>query len=338
MLGAAGTPGREAVATFASSVGSLHWSEEALDAGVAQQAAFVREAASLPVSPACQDLRAWIASGNRRLNASAHLASAAVLSLFAPLVQETNLGTSPNEGIDDVLARRESPSQRALSSRVALLSLALEEADDGRALTERLAGALGFGEEGEEGEGRSVQGRLAGRGVTADGGAYAVHVKATRVPHLHCHYVLSVSYRRPSVGLLSFEGSGGETGGDCRIDRRAKPSECEEGRIALFYLLPGDVRRVRLRLAGGAAVSSPPLRVGRDLGGPASLYYQSLPEGSPPPFALAEIGRGGRVLRILHLLHEPRCHRAAAPPSRTIAKVSAPGGAIYEIGIAASAH
>lgn len=70
-------------------------------------------------------------------------------------------------------------------------------------------------------------------------------------------------------------------------------------RVGIEALVPSSVRRMRLKLANGRAISSSVTLVRIRAGESVSAYYQALRTSAPMPVSLTELDGSGRVLGVL---------------------------------------
>ncbi len=330
LLAAIYGPDRPALSAWAQTVRGLRWSNPRLASLVASSSAVLEEESSYPVSDVCADMRAWVASGYRRITATTKEYEA---RFFALLRRAFAAGGLSPTGVQSLLERYEDRRGRALARGLAALELRLS---DGRGPIRSVklhpGRLLGLKEEEEPPE--RTRGTIVGSGVTAAGGSYVIRIeRGPAALGANCRWVPSVEYSSPSAGFSGFSVSSSSSSNGCTPAGRPGPApvSCEQGLLTVEYRTTAAVRRVRLALSDGRTITSSVAPIPQRLGGPAGFYYEALRGPWPVPVSLTELDRDGHTLSVVRLRAPRDCRQPPEPVSLELAHGQAPDGSPFAI-------
>jgi hypothetical protein len=270
-------------------------------------------------------LRAWAQSGFRTL-------SPASKALRAEQHERLDKRLAASS-LDDLLKRYEGPAERALVRATDAVDEKIVAVLVGISSTVgHLHTTLGLKPEPEEAREHAT---TVAHGRTRAGSRFTINVQPGMLERgQSCRDTVSVEFsfgHQGSGGILS---SGPEFCIAPLESSRNIVVDCEEGLLRVAAGMPPSVRRVRLRLSDGSAVTSPTITIPSRLGGPASVYVQAVRGPSPYPVSLTELGAHGRTLRTVPLDAQHDCKReppAPEPVSVTLARGTTPAGSPFTI-------
>lgn len=321
-------PDREALTTFESAVATLHWSNPRVAQLVSEGIASLQYEIVPGSGSLCTDIRAWVTSGYRTLDAGTRDAEHRFDSLIATSLQGSLATTEPS--LTELLKRYEGRHERALAQQVETLS-----GDFGR--RSRQTGKLRPGQPlGLIEEEVKPTGTVVGSGRTLADSEYVVRVERLPPEVSGCRFEASIETSgAPGLVVGSFTDSiSVDASGSCtsRAGGSSIEASCEGDAVSVEYRTPPAVRRVRIRLSDGSTHTSRVVLVPRRLGGPAGIYYQAVPSGSAHPVSLTLLDASGRALRVVRVTGAAHCgsepHTESEP---TLAQASTPDGASYTI-------
>ena len=325
---AALAPDAGAIGAFRQTIAGLRWSDPAVTRLATQAGAWLAALAQLAPRDVCADMRAWVASGNARLDPAV---KEAALSVQTPVLDAfAGLFAGRGKTLAARLERYEDRSLRALAEHAAGLAAPVQFLPGhGIAPSERLSRALGL-QEPNEGPDRA-HGTIAGVGLTDADGRYVLRIERSREGG--CRWIPNVEYRSTTDFLPSVDVEP-DSPASCRsIGATTKQPNvsCFEDEDKIEAFTAPAVRRVRLRLASGRSVTSPVLRLPRRAGGPTGLYFQVIRGARQRPVRLTELGAGGRVLKTMRLRYPGCSKEPTIPPAVQIASGATPDGTAFQI-------
>jgi hypothetical protein len=300
---------------YIATVGRLTWSDPTIDALVQQRAARLHEDLAGPPVAICAELRAWAASGF-------HVLPSGVKRLQE--AREARGKQAVQGDLAALLAPYEDSAARASVRRISALKERLreQERDDEASLRAEYRMELALGEKVS----RSAEQRFApviAKGRTSAGTTFVIRRAVGKSFSRSCRHEVDIEVR---------EGSGDTDGGLCLGDRaRSRPSgSCSESVATVELATPPDVRRVRVRLSDGRAVTVAVVRVPAKDGGPAGVFVDAFRGYRPYPVSAQELNRDGKVLRTIPL-SRVRCTKEPAgeptgPQFVDLAIVTTPSG------------
>lgn len=335
-------PYRQAAFTFARTTRALTWSDRMVTAFEHADAKATEWEVNGAVPPVCADMRAWVASGYKRLSASTDALMSDREAADRPLSRMLQrLFEAPSGLSSNPLGRYEGARAKALSRRVASV---LEQSQSGplRSKSGPLSGVFDIGEqirialgvttEAESEELTKETAKLMaehkvppkgsvviGRGKSAAGNSYTIWVEPGRRGGGKAGLLEVLSMPRScrrAVGIVESEWSlseelevSGEPSVAClSLSHPVAPRVRCAGEVRTVEAQTrAGARRVRLTLSDGRQVTSRVAVLPRTLGGPAGLYYQALQVWVSPPVSFTELDGKGRPLRTVRLSHVPRC-------------------------------
>lgn len=326
------------VETFAKTVEALSWSDPRITSAVHRdgqgEALYARRAPP----DACADMKAWAASGFKKLSP----ASRALRTEEESPIREIESEDAPTEPIispgelrkllrpyETVFDRRLLKEASAVLVRVNRATLTFV------ATLSRLNLALGFPQTAEE-QAESKPPIATGNAETGE--RFEVRLVPKEEVEAGCNAEVSIQIA-PAVehGLATF----GSRSSECiSHNHRGQPaSSCEGGIVGIHLAVAPSVRNVRLRLSNGRVITSTVVLIPRRYGGPRGIYIQRIRGYEPHPVSLTEVQADGRVLRVLDLDHAPICHKTPSPKaphpvlpfSIQLARGTTPGGQHFTI-------
>lgn len=318
------SPDRQAFLTFEDTVAALTWNDVALKTAITDSLQD-EHARRFDTPPAvCSDIDSWLAGGSRLLSAGTKAFLAIQEGQQQQLEDERAIAIGP------ALEHFETSEGRRLAARIERIGAQYD--NDLSAAYQALEGARDavglkpeFGPRLRREMAEIEHSTRLGKGRTAAGGQFQVRVVKGSG---HCVFRIEVQDTKGSP--FSKEAM-------CASDVHGtvQRERCEEGERIVEAVMPTDVRKVALHLAGGRVVVSKTLTLPAKLGGPAAFYYQAAPRGAHVPVSMTELGSDGQMLATVAVGAVAKCIRrglhSVSGGSHPLAHGQIPGGPGFTI-------
>ncbi len=316
------SPDQTAFQGLQSAVGALVWEDTALSTATAEVLQEEHTVFFSPPPAACQDIRAWIASGF-------HLLSPGTKAFLGERERQKEPPGQHRVAIDTTIQHLETSEGKALASKISLLrTRRQEELASSYEAIDKAQQSVGLKPEYSpqlRKQAHEIRNTTKlGSGSTAAKGRYTVNITKTSG---RCSYKISVQ----DTGSTSPQTPMCAVAGHATVQR----VRCEEGERIVEALMPGNVRKVLLRLSDRRSVNSHTVAVPAKLGGPASIYYQAVPRGSAVPISMTEFDAPGHTLATVSVHPADKCVRhqlhTVSGGSHKLASGQIPGGPRFTI-------
>jgi hypothetical protein len=326
-------PDEAAATLLIASLNTLQWSSPVLTAAVHAKAAAEQEVLEVPPPNVCTDMRAWVAGDYKTLPTGTKE------FLAHREAKRARTGTEGTSGaIEALLTVYKNTEDTALARRAKALEseFVTDAVGTLTSVEARIETALGVHSALSEAREASEHATIVAPVRTAAGGRYVAKLERSTSGAGGCKLRLSterLTRKQGSRGSVVFSG-----GGYCVTGSFTGPDpsvSCNRGLLTITALAPSSARTARLLLSDGRVITSRLIRAPR-LGARLGYYFQIVRGPAPIPTSLAELGAGGRVLRVVALPSVVECtkHPIKYLPGgrpRVLARGRAPHGPSYTI-------